>query len=150
MIGSVVALVGAVAGATYQYGRARAETENRAEEVDENREDLSQLMDTVHGIASTLHQVHTGVSDLREEVSRNRRDLQHQNRLLHDELVEDEDTCGNPYCAFCHPETRMASESHAGTDSARKPFTGPLSDQQGNTDYFSDGGPKQRPDDDAE
>ena len=106
-IGVVIALISAVGSAAYVYGRQAERGESQTDTVETNSEQLAELADEIAHLQEATIELSESVEGMQETMATNREDIQHQHRLMHDQLLPEDGDCGNPDCPYCFPENVM-------------------------------------------
>lgn len=109
-LGTILAVLTAVASAAYVFGQAREEASEQSDTIRGNQEELEELSGNVSRLNGAIRGLSRAFTTATEELEANRRDIRHQNRIIHDQFLEDGETCGNPGCAYCHPEKRVSED----------------------------------------
>jgi hypothetical protein len=102
--GALATLLTAVAGGAYWLGQHQQEAENRGETVGENEEQMEEVISTLSTVETTMEGFAGALESIETELEANRRDIHYQYRLVHDQVLGDNETCQNPNCVFCYPE----------------------------------------------
>jgi len=104
LAGLVFAIVSGAASAAYVYGRQAQRGDTRDEVVEANEDELSAISDSINHLETAIGGLNGTVIRIQETMERNRKDIQYQHRLMHDQLLGNGEDCGNPKCPYCHPE----------------------------------------------
>lgn len=89
---------------SFAAGRRYKDYVEQEADVDENADQLDELDADINEVKSVLRVLSETTSQIKRELEENRRDIHYQHKLVHDQLLDGSEQCGNPQCPFCHPE----------------------------------------------
>jgi len=104
LVGVMFAIVSGAASTAYIFGKYTQRGDSRADVVESNEDELSNISDSINHLETAIGGLNGTVIRMQETMERNRKDIQYQHRLMHDQLLGDGEDCGNPKCPYCHPE----------------------------------------------
>jgi TolA-binding protein len=104
LVGVMFAIISGVASAAYIYGRHSQRTESRADTVESNQNQLEALSDGIQHLETAAESLSGTMAEMQTQMRKNREDIRYQHRLMHDQLLGEDEDCGNPKCPHCHPE----------------------------------------------
>jgi len=106
-VGVVVAVVSSIGSAAYIYGRQAERGASQTDTVETNSDQLAELAEEIGHLQEATISLSESVEGMQETMATNREDIQHQHRLMHDQLLPEDGDCGNPDCPYCFPENVM-------------------------------------------
>lgn len=99
--GFILSLVLAAAGFAYKYGQKQKEADNRAEVIDRHANALEEVRGDVKDMNEQVGRVVKGLNTVGSAVEKNRRGVNRQARIIHNRLLDAEETCNQPDCPIC-------------------------------------------------
>lgn len=103
-VGVFIAILTSTAGGTYAIGRMQEASNQREADVDDNADELEQVTTELSDLETAVVSLTQSFSRVVDELERNREDIRQQHKVVHDQLIGDDETCGDETCVFCHPE----------------------------------------------
>lgn len=124
-IGSAMATLAVVAVRYGKYrGRHKVESEQREEDIEEHDQAIGRIEEKVDGLSDSVEEISEEVDGMRSDFERNSSRLARQNHTIHDVILDDDETCSDPYCEWCHGYRATSSSVESQRPNSDDPSAG--------------------------